>query len=233
MSEPLRLALVGATGLIGQNVIALSVGRADLRLVVLSRRETPLPPGARMEQFVADPAQWSDVFEAMRPTAMICALGTTWKKSGRDEAAFRAVDHDLVLATAEAARANGVERMVAVSSAGADWRSKTFYLRVKGETERELAKLKFARLDILRPGLLRGHRTGDRRFLERLAILAAPLTDIAMQGSWERYRSIRAETVAKAALGLAMRKAAGKFVHDNAAILRAATGFAQLPREGQ
>ena len=60
----------------------------------------PLPKGARMELFVAEPKNWGEVIEALRPTAMICALGTTWKKSGRDEAAFRAVDHDLVLATA-------------------------------------------------------------------------------------------------------------------------------------
>ena len=95
MSEPLRVALVGSTGLIGGEVMRLSVGREDIRLVAIARREAPLPAGARMEMFVADPAKWGEVFEAIRPTAVICALGTTWKKSGRDEEAFRAVDHDL------------------------------------------------------------------------------------------------------------------------------------------
>ena len=56
-------------------------------------------------------------------------------------------------------------------------RSKAFYLRVKGEVEAALTKLKFRRLDILRPGLLRGRRSDDRRPLERLAMLASPLSD--------------------------------------------------------
>ncbi len=225
MSDPLRIALVGATGLIGGEVMELAVGREDVRLVAVARREAPLPAGARMEMFVAEPAKWGEVFEAVRPHAVICALGTTWKKADRDEDAFRAVDHDLVLDTAKAAKAHGVERFIVVSSAGADALSKAFYLRTKGQVEAELGKLQFKRLDVLRPGLLRGKRSTERRPFERLGILASPLTDLLLHGPRRGYRSIAAETVAKAALALAMRKAAGRFVHDNDAILRAAASL--------
>lgn len=226
MSEPLRVALVGSTGLLGGEVMRLVVGREDVRLVAVARREAPLPPGARMEMFVADPAKWGEVFEAIRPTAVICALGTTWKKSGRDEAVFRAVDHDLVLATALAAKEQGVERFVAIGSAGADAMSKNRYLRTKGEVERELGKIRFKRLDMLRPGLLKGRRHDDVRVAERIGMALSPLADLAMQGKYRAFRSIRAETVAKAALALAMRKAGGRFVHDNDGILRAAASLA-------
>lgn len=225
MSEPLRVALVGSTGLIGGEVMHLSVGREGIRLVAIARREAPLPAGARMEMFVADPAKWGEVFEAIRPTAVICALGTTWKKSGRDEEAFRAVDHDLVLDTARAAKAQGVERFVAIGSAGSDALSKNRYLRTKGEVERELGKMRFKRLDVLRPGLLKGQRRGELRMAERIGILLSPLADLAMQGKYGAFRSIRADVVAKAALALAMRKAAGRFVHDNDGIVRAAAGL--------
>ncbi|WP_126176410.1 NAD(P)H-binding protein [Tsuneonella rigui] len=222
MSDPVRIALVGATGLIGSEVMKLAVGRQDLRLVAVARRESPLPQGARMEMFVADPEKWGEVFEAVHPTALICALGTTWRKAGRDEEAFRAVDHDLVLATARAAREAGVERLVAVSSTGADAMSENRYLRTKGEVERELGRMRFKRLDILRPGLLKGHRIGDLRPLERIGSALSPLADLAMQGRYRQYRSIRAELVAKAAMALALRRAGGRFVHDNDALLRAA-----------
>ena len=222
MSDPVRLALVGATGLIGSEVMKLAVGRQDMRLVAVARRESPLPQGARMEMFVADPAKWGEVFEAVQPTALICALGTTWRKAGRDEEAFRAVDHDLILATARAAKEAGVERLVAVSSTGADAMSKNRYLRTKGEVERELGRMRFKRLDILRPGLLKGHRIGDLRPLERIGSALSPLADLAMQGRYRQYRSIRAELVAKAAMALALRRAGGRFVHDNDALLRAA-----------
>lgn len=230
MSEPLRIALAGATGLIGRTVIGLSIGREDFRLTALSRREMPLPDGARMELYVAEPDRWGDVFEEARPHVLICALGTTWRKAGADEAEFRAVDQDLVLQTARMAREQGIERMVAISSTGADLSAKSLYLRVKAEVERDLAKVGFHRLDILRPGLLRGRRGGDRRPAERLGILASPLVDPFLNGSLRRYRSIPAQLVAEGALGLAMRKAQGRFVHDNDGIRRAARELPKIAR---
>lgn len=225
--EPLRIALVGASGLVGSKLIELCVGREDVRLSAIARAELALPPGARMEVFVAQPDKWDEVLEALRPTAVICALGTTWKKAGKDEAAFRAVDHDLVLAVARAAKAHGVERFVSVSSVGADPYTKNFYLKTKGETDRDLAKIGLGRLDVLRPGLLRGKRDGDRRIGERLGILLSPLVNPLLRGKWRLYRAVDAETVARAALYLAMRPARGRFVHDHDAILRAARSLPQ------
>ncbi|MBD3728908.1 MAG: NAD(P)H-binding protein [Sphingomonadales bacterium] len=222
MFEPLRIALVGATGLVGKAVIAASVGREDLRLTGIARREAKLPAGARMELFVADPAHWGEVLEAARPQVLICALGTTWNKAGRDEAAFRAVDQALVLDSARAALAAGAKRMVAISSVGAAIGAKQLYLRVKGEVERDLAKLGFDRLDILRPGLLVGPRDHDPRPAERLGQMVAPLANLALHGKYRAYRSIDAQIVARASLSLALKHTRGKYVHDNDAILRAA-----------
>lgn len=226
--EALRLCLIGATGLIGGKVMEECIGREDVRLSAIARREAKLPRGIRMELFVAEPAKWGEVFEAIRPQAVICALGTTWKKAGEDEDAFRAVDQHLVLDTARAAKDQGVDRFVAISSVGADTASKNFYLRVKGETERELTKLRFNRLDILRPGLLRGKREDDRRIGERIGIAAAPVANLLLHGKYRQYRAIEAETVAQAAIALAKSAARGRFVHDNDGIIRAAKRLPQL-----
>ncbi|GMM93165.1 NAD(P)H-binding protein [Qipengyuania sp. MTN3-11] len=230
MSEPLRVALVGATGLIGGKLIEACVGREDVRLAGIARREAALPPGARMEMFVAEPDKWSEVIEAVRPKALVCALGTTWAKAGKDEEVFRAVDKDLVLAVAQAAKEHGVERFVSVSSVGADPAARSFYLRAKGETDAALRKMGLHRLDILRPGLLRGQRDADRRAGERLGIMVAPLVNLLLHGSYRRYRAIEAGEVARAALAFAKRPAQGRFVHENDAILRAANSLA-LPLE--
>jgi uncharacterized protein YbjT (DUF2867 family) len=127
-----------------------------------------------------------------------------------------------VLDCARAAKAAGIEHLVLVSSVGADPRSSQFYLRVKGEVEEALAKLRFRRLDILRPGLLRGSRANDRRLAERLGIAVAPLTDLFMTGPRARFRSVPDVTVARAIIGLAKEKAMGRFIHEGEAILRAA-----------
>jgi uncharacterized protein YbjT (DUF2867 family) len=220
MSEARRVLLVGATGLVGTGVMEQSVGRSDLRLIALTRREAPMPRGARMEMLVADPAEWSESIATAAPDAVICALGTTWRGAGRDETAFRAVDEELVLRVAKAAKAAGVSNFVLISSIGADTASRAFYLRVKGEVERALRKLKFARLDILRPGLLRGARAGDRRPGERLAIMLSPLMNLFLRGDRRRLRAIDARLVARAALEGAREKARGTFVHEHDAILR-------------
>jgi uncharacterized protein YbjT (DUF2867 family) len=222
MSKPTRIALVGASGLIGQSLIRLGVGRADFRIIAIARSEVPLPPGARMEVLVADPAGWGNAIAAANADVLVCALGTTWAKSGKDEAAFRSVDHDLVLACGKAVKAAKIRQMIAISSVGADVASKNFYLRVKGETEQALGKLGIPRLDIVRPGLLRGSRANDRRIGERAAIAVSPLTDLLLHGALRKYRSIRGETIAQAVIGLTREAMAGRFVYEHDAIVRAA-----------
>lgn len=227
MTKRTRIALVGATGLVGHEILQLSIGREDLRIVAIARREVPLPPGARMEVFVAEPGKWGEVLEAVRPDVLVSALGTTIRKVGGDKDAFRAVDRDLVLETARAAVDAGVERCVAVSSVGADSHSRNFYLSVKGQAEAGLAKAGFKRLDVLRPGLLRGRRSGDPRPAERLGMAFGPVANAFLHGQARRYRAIGAQKVAEAALALALRKTQGRFVHEYDGIARAAQ---MLPR---
>jgi uncharacterized protein YbjT (DUF2867 family) len=120
MSDPVRVLVVGASGLVGQAVLRAAVDRPALRLVALGRRAAPLPQGARMEQLVIDPAQWADAVAAARPGVIVLALGTTIATVGGDRAAFRAVDHGLTLQCAQAARQAGVAHAILVSSVGAD-----------------------------------------------------------------------------------------------------------------
>ncbi len=222
MSEPRRrIVLAGATGMVGRAVLQLAVRQPMVQLVALARREVPLPLGGRIEMRVADAAEWPDLIADIAPDAAICALGTTWKQAGANEEAFRAVDRDLVLAFAAAANLAGAGNFALVSSVGANPHGKTVYLRVKGEVEAALTGLRFRRLDILRPGLLRGARAKSRP-LERLAMLASPLTDLALHGDKRRFRSIDARLVAAAALQCAGERAAGRFVHEHDSLIRAA-----------
>ena len=225
MSDRPRILLAGATGLVGTRVMEAAVGRDDVGLVALTRREAPMPAGARMEMMVSEPPRWDEAVALIRPDAAICALGTTWRKAGGDEAAFRAIDEELVLRLSRAALTAGARNFVFVSSVGANPQAKAFYLRVKGQVEDRLRKLGFRRLDILRPGLLRGPRKGDRRLAERAGILLSPLANLALQGSRRPYRAIDARLVARAALQCVHERAAGTFVHDYDSIRRLAKRF--------
>jgi len=215
-----RLCLVGATGLVGRSVIEHAVNRWDIRIVAVARREMPLPKGSRMEMLVADPSAWSDAIAASNAGVLVCALGTTMRKSGGDREVFRAVDHDLVMAAVRAAKEAGIDHAIVVSSVGADPAARNDYLRVKGETEIALNKLGLRRLDILHPGLLVGARQ-EARPLEKLAMWLSPALDRFLRGKYRQYRSIKVGSLADAILALAKQKAGGRFVHDQASMVRA------------
>lgn len=219
-----RILLIGATGLIGRSVIARTPDMPEIALQGLARREMTFPEGTRMELVLADSEDWGGVIATLAPDAIICALGTTRSKAGGNEA-FREVDYDLTLAVARAAKDAEICSFVCISSVGADTASRSFYLRTKAEVERDLKALRFTRLDVLRPGLLRGSRQADMRPLEGFGRMLAPLTDLFLQGERVKYRSIKAETVAAAALQCTAEKPAGQFVHEYEAINRLAYRF--------
>jgi len=220
-----RILLVGGTGLLGSEVIGIASERPQLRLITMARREFSIPHGIKLELLVSPSECWAQAVADICPDSVICALGTTWRKSGGSEEAFRAVDHDLVLDIARAAKESGVHGFVHISAAGANHRSTNFYLRTKGEVEQALQALKLPRLDILRPGLIRGSRKGDIRPLELLGKLASPLTDMAMTGDRVHYHSVSVEMLAEAALQFASEKARGRFTHEYEAIRLASKRF--------
>ncbi len=81
----------------------------------------------------------------------------------KSRAGFYRVDHDYVLAAAGLTRQAGTPAFGFVSSLGADPLSRLFYLKVKGETERDLSTLEFA---IARPSLLIGGPRSSARLLD-------------------------------------------------------------------
>ena len=205
--------IVGATGLVGRAVID-HFGATPVTVLARRTVEGLAPHHAAL---VAPSDRWGDIIAAERPTVLISCLGTTIRQAG-SHLAFRAVDHDLVLAAARGGRAGGTSHMISVSSVGAASKSSNFYLRTKGETEDDLRALGFDRLDLIRPGLLRGDRPGPQRLGEGLATIAAPLTDALLHGSFRRYRSISGDTVAAAIARLARQSGSGVHIHENDAI---------------
>ena len=196
-----QIVLAGASGLIGSKVVSLLPG-GGFEVHVLSRRKLERMPTGVL-QHIADPVEWPAQIAGLKPTVAISCLGTTWNKSGKNEAAFRAVDLKLVLAFAAAARKAGARHMISVSSVGASAKSAGFYLRTKGEMENGLKQLGFQRLDILRPGLLIGERGGERRLGERIEIVDG-LPVIGVSGAKEAGLACGGVNVARGACNAVM-----------------------------
>lgn len=196
----MTILLAGATGLVGARVLALLP-----EAIPVGRRAT-----GRAGEVVVD----FDALPALPPARVaISALGTTIRAAG-SQAAFRAVDYDAVLAFARAAKAAGVTRFIVITAVGADAGSSVFYSRVKGEVERDLNGLGFARLDIVQPGLIIGPRA-ERRPVEAFLQWLTPLLDPLLVGGLAKYGSVPAEVIAAAIAVLSARAEPGCFVHQN------------------
>lgn len=216
------ILLAGSTGLIGSHVASRLAGDPEIgRPVVTPARRTPdatfsgiVPVVADLSEPASDEALSETIRDASggRVDAYISCLGTTMKKAGSREA-FLAVDKGLVLRLARIARSLGASHAILVSSVGADPEAGNFYLRVKGEVERELAALGFGRLDVMRPGLLLGSRNESRPG-ERFAQMLAPVINPLLLGSLRRYRAIAAADVAAAIVGLVRQSGSGHAIHE-------------------
>jgi len=212
-----KILLVGATGLIGGLLTRKLVEQGrDSTLHLLLRRPWRKDVG-KAKIHVQLQENWPATIAKIKPDIAISCLGSTMKKAGSKEE-FAAVDRDLVGAVAAAAKAAGARQFIAISSTMADSSASSFYLKTKGEAEDLLRAQQFDRLDIIRPGLLRGDRVGDNRLGESLAIAASPILDMLLHGKLRRYRSILASDVADAIIALMGNSVPGTYVHENDAI---------------
>jgi uncharacterized protein YbjT (DUF2867 family) len=207
--------VIGATGLVGAELVRRLL--ADERfgsVVALVRRPSGVAHDKLREHLVdfGAPASFAAL---VRGDVLFSALGTTLRAAGSQEAQRR-VDHGYQLAVAEAARRNGVGTLVLVSSSGASPRSRIFYLRMKGELERDVEALGFPWTRILRPGMLDGERR-EPRAGERIGLaLLRPLAPVLPASA----RPIHAATVARAAVAAALDPSPGTVRHEPGALFR-------------
>lgn len=153
--------VIGATGLVGNELTKLLLKDSRIEKVkIFVRRLTGLSH-SKLEEHIVDfnlPDEWKKLLTG---DVLYSAMGTTLRAAGSKEAQHM-VDYTYQYNTAKAAAGNGVKKYVLVSAGGASANSKIFYSRMKGELERDIRKLPFETIHIVRPGMLKGHRTNTR-----------------------------------------------------------------------
>ncbi len=207
--------LAGASGLVGGVLLGQLLEDDRFGKVVSVGRRTLELRHPKLTQVVTDFSSAS-AFDALDPpdVAFSC-LGTTIKKAGSREA-FRKVDHDAVLAFAEAARKRHARVFVHVTAMGADPRSSVFYSAVKGETERDVIRLGFPSVYALRPSILDGERK-ESRPAERLGLAVTRVLGPLLG----KYRPTPVEKVARSMIASSRAASPGAHVVEAGAILGA------------
>ncbi len=151
--------IIGGSGLTGKKLTRVLLADRRYGKVVLLLRKPINFIHEKLVQHIFDFEQPN--VNLVRGDELFCCLGTTINEAGSREA-FSHVDHDYVLNLARIASEQGIRKIGVVSSLGADTRSRFFYNRVKGETERDLQKLGFEKCVIMRPSILTGIRKKKR-----------------------------------------------------------------------
>ena len=202
----MKLLLFGATGLVGRHVLTLALADPRVEALVAPTRRvlTAHPklcnPRVDFDRLPQDADWW-------QADAVICALGTTMRTAGSEEA-FRRVDFDYPLTVARLASAHGTSTYVLNSAIGADPSSRFFYNRVKGELEQALTGQGFESLTFVRPGVIGGHRD-EFRLGERMMVMGLTLTGSLLP---KRWRLNPAQQIASALLEAAIRPETGVHV---------------------
>lgn len=160
--------VIGATGLVGEQLILQLLDHPEFdKVVVFGRRKTGLNH-PRLEEILIDfdqPESWA---ERVKGDVVFSSLGTTIKTAKTKENQYR-VDFTYQYEFAKAASQNGVSAYVLVSSLGADSKSLVFYSRMKGELDEAVAKLPFRKTIIVRPSILDGNRK-EKRPAEKVSL---------------------------------------------------------------
>lgn len=193
--------VAGASGLIGGHLIFDLINNTGISSIFAITRA---PLNLQHSKLKTITTSFEDLKNTKFPKAEIgfCCLGTTIKKA-KSRDVFYKVDHDYIINFAQNCLEAGTSTFVVVSALGANEHSKIFYNKVKGQTERDLIKMGFKHLIILRPSLLLGARS-ESRPMEKLAQTLSLYFKHAMIGPLAKSRPIEAKNVAHRMLSEAL-----------------------------
>lgn len=187
-----KAAILGATGLIGSELLPLLLEDENYDEVWVYTRKPLKSDHPKLKQIIGDLLE-EGAFDGLAVEDVFCCIGTTQAKTP-DLSDYKNIDYGIPLRAAKAGVKGGMHQFLVVSSLGANAESKTFYLKVKGQMEQGLRKMAIPKLYIFRPSLLLGKRE-EFRMMERIGQVAVNLFRWAIPA---KYKGIKAARVARA-----------------------------------
>ncbi len=200
MTEKYKALVLGASGLVGKalvNQLCQDERYSQITCLVRSplSQSQYLDPLNKIQAIVIDFDELQDYQGYFSVEHVYCCLGSTIKQAG-SQSKFRKVDFQLVHVAAQLTRAQRAKSFVWISSVGANAKSKSFYLKVKGELENAILSMpQLANAAAVRPSLLLGERA-DKRTGESMGIAFAKALSPIMVGPLAKYRPVNANQVA-------------------------------------
>ncbi|MCZ4243973.1 NAD(P)H-binding protein [Pedobacter punctiformis] len=192
-----KAIIFGASGFIGSYLLNDLLNDVNYEQVTIVVRKDLKISHPKLKTLVGDYHSLPDLKENIIGEEVYIAIGTT-KKNVPDEALYYQIDHDYPVLAAKIARENGAKSVFVVTAVGANASSNIFYIKTKGEIERDIIALNFDHTHIFRPSMLMGNRN-ENRPLEKVFIkIWSVLNPILIGKVLKKYRGIDGRNVAKA-----------------------------------
>ena len=205
-SKKNEVAVFGATGLIGSILIKYLKQFSKFKKINLVLRSPVDLKGENVKIHKIDLFKKSEILHSLNTSKVVfVAIGTTLSKVKGNKDKYRRIDFGITKDIADSCKELGIDKLILVSSSGANLKSKSFYLNLKGSIEKYVTDLNLKSVSILRPSLLLGKRN-EKRFVEKLAQIIIPKISFFMPS---KYKAIKAKTVAKAMLQLSNTESKG------------------------
>lgn len=193
--------VIGATGLVGRNLVNQLVASEHIAKVVTLTRKKADHGSKKVVNHVVNFDNLQADAHLFNADMLFSCLGTTIKQAGSVDAQ-RKVDVDYQFHAASIAAENGVAHYLLVSSSGANAHSKRPYLKMKGELEEKVQALAFKRISLLQPSLLLGQRS-EFRVGEKLGSWV--MNSVCLLPGLRRFRPITGEQVATKLLSVSLQ----------------------------
>lgn len=188
--------VLGATGLTGNDLVRKLLNHTEIEKVrIFGRRSTGLID-KKIEEYLIDLFELERYEDSFRGDAVFCCIGTTRQKTP-DKNIYRKIDYGIPLSCAKLAKKNKIQKLLIISSMGADSRSHVFYNRIKGEMERDVLSEEVPETYFFEPSLITGERK-EPRPVEKMAGRIFEFANKILRGRFRKYRSISSETIAEA-----------------------------------
>ena len=212
----MQAVLFGGTGLTGGCILDLLKYDSDFKSIIVVSRKTLTHSSNKISNKVIDFSNPFEIESCIKQDSIVFScIGTTQAQVKGDKKKYKEIDFDITLNIANACKKLNAKKFLFISSGGANSSSSNFYLKLKGEIEDAVMKVKNNSLFILKPSLLLGRRNNSR-FIENIGQIIMPLFSLLLP---ESIKAIDATTVAQCMLELSKSDLSNLNIIENKEIL--------------
>ena len=201
----MKAIVIGATGLIGSQLVSQLLENENFKEVVLFLRKKIDSKKPKLIQYEIDFNHLGNYKDLIYGDVLFSCLGTTIKKAKTKENQYL-IDYHYQYNFSKIASENKVNKYVIVSSLGADKNSINFYSKMKGELEESIKKLDFKNIYIMQPSLLLGDRK-EFRLGEKILIASFKTLSFMIP---KKYKGIEDKIVAKNMIDFSLKESSNK-----------------------